>query len=375
MRNILAITLTTLIVGSLVPIYAVKGHIGNNQAKDSITHQRIGEKVVAVIQRKRTESLKGYVLVICKASTWKDLEKDSDLGPFLKHKTAASNLDAIVVMPPHPKEGSTYCIYLQEDRPIGFVEIKTAQGEEITEKNVAKGYISVTEESGHVIEGQVRFEEVVVYSDDNKPIPTLRVISEGKNQQEDYSSGAIKTKYGFLLVWNVPKNHYTLEIRGKDVRQISTERIQFRVNGMFLQILTAPTKDFIADAKRQKLDDRVVLEAHRDWEVKFMEGEYKEKLKVESSWQRLRNGKEALVWQINVPESARSNVKKQISLTLIKGEYVLMLGGVVTETIEESKSRQLLVDTIETLKTSDKPIDLRKLQEMIRKDASNGSGT
>jgi len=190
-------------------------------------------------------------------------------------------------------------------------------------------------------------------------------------QQEDYSSGAIKTKYGYLLVWNAPNNHYMMEIKGKNVRQVSTARVQFSVDGMFLQILTAPIKNFIEDSTRQKLDDRAVLESHRDWEVKFMEGDYKEKLKVESLWQKLSNGKDTLAWGIQVPESARSNVKKQLSLTLVKGDYVLMLGGVVTDTIEENTSRQLLLNTIETLKVSDKPIDLRKLQESIRKDTSN----
>src|SRR5262249_25142573 len=150
-----------------------------------------------------------------------------------------------------------------------------------------------------------------------------------------------------------------------------TERVQFSVDGMFLQILTAPIKNFMEDSTRQKLDDRAILEAHRDWEVKFMESEYKEKLKVESSWQKLSNGKDALAWGINVPESARSNVKKQVSLTAVKGDHVMMLGGVVTDTIEEQTSRQMLLNTIETLKVSDKPIDLRKLQESIRKDASN----
>lgn len=198
----------------------------------------------------------------------------------------------------------------------------------------------------------------------------LRVMA-----QEDFGSGAIKTSYGFLLVWNAPNNTYTLEIRGKDVRQRSTQRVQFSVDGMFLQILTAPTSDFIEASNRKTLTDKAILEAHRDWEVKFMEGDYKEKLKVESSWQKLSSGKDALAWEISVPESARSNVTKQISLTLIKGDFVLMLGGVVTATIAEAAARQLLVSTAETLKTSDQPIDLRRLQEFFRKEASAAETT
>ncbi len=198
----------------------------------------------------------------------------------------------------------------------------------------------------------------------------LSVANLKANSQEDYSSGAIKTASGFLLVWNEKNNYYTLEIKGKNVRQTSTERIFFSVDGMFLQINSVHTSNFLKDANKQKVDDKTILAIHMDWEANYMEGVYKEKLKAESSWQRLGNGKDALLWQINVPPSAGSKVKKQIYLTVMKGDYVLMLGGVVTETVEESATQQLLLDTVATLKISDKPIDLRKLQEAIRKEAS-----
>jgi hydrogenase maturation factor len=201
-------------------------------------------------------------------------------------------------------------------------------------------------------------------------IVLLSVASFKAEPQEDYSSGAIKTAAGYLLVWNEKNNHYMLEIKGKNVRQSSTERIFFNVDGMFLQINTAHTDNFLKDANKKKLDDKTILATHRDWEAKYMEGEYKEKLKVESSWQKLDNGKDALLWQIDVPPSARGNVKKQIYLTVMKGDYVLMLGGVETDKVEESATKELLLNTVATLKVSDKPIDLRKLQEAIRKEAS-----
>jgi uncharacterized protein involved in high-affinity Fe2+ transport len=337
----------------------------------------MGEKAVIVIKRKRTESLNGYLLVVCKAPSWKALEKDSDLGPFLKYKKAARNLDAIVAMPSNPKDGSTYGIYFQDNRPIGFVEIKTGQGEQLTQDNLAKAYVSVMEASDHGTAGQIRFEIGQVYSDDNQPIPTLTVINDGQaspaNQQEDYRSGAIKISSGYLLVWNVPNNYYILEIKGKDVRQTSTDRKFFSVDGMFLQIVDVSLENVLQAAKRQDLDDKAILEAHRDWEAKFMEGEYKAKLKIESSWQKVPNGNDALLWQASVPESAKGNVKKQVYLTVVKGDYVLMLGGAVTDTSGEGAIEQLLLKTIETLKTSDKPTDLQKLRDTIGKESS-GSG-
>lgn len=370
MRHILLKSLTTtVIVINLAFLFAVKVHSSTYQ--DSPTLEQIGEKAVLVIKKKRTESLNGYLLLVCKAPGWKTLEKDSDLGPFLRYKKAANNLDAIVAMPANVKEGSTYGIYFQDNKPIGFVEIKTGKGEKITAENIAKAYVSITEEIDPGSAGQIRFKRGQVSSDNDEPIPTLEVISD--SQQEDYRSGAIKSSSGYVVVWNQPNNYYVLEIKGKDVRQTSTERKFFSVDGMFLQIVDVPIADVLQTANRQKPEDKAILEAHRDWEAKFLEGEYKEKLKIESSWQKLSNGKDALLWQASVPESIKTNVKKQVYLSVVQGDYVLMLGGVVTDTIAESATQQLLRTTIETSKTSNKPTDLQKLRDAIRKESS-GSG-
>jgi hypothetical protein len=167
--------MTILVLGSLLLVPAIPRCVTIQEP----ALQQIGEKVVAVVQTKRTESLNGYLLVICKASLWKDLDQDSDIGPFLKFKTAANNLQAVLAMPKNPKDGSTYCVYLEGNKPIGFVEIKTAEAEKITEKNVAKGYLAL-EDSTYEPKGLVRFEQGVVHSDNDKPVPTLIVIDDGK---------------------------------------------------------------------------------------------------------------------------------------------------------------------------------------------------
>lgn len=373
MRQFSVKLLTTLLVLNVAVLCAPEVHSTRYQGNDSQVLQQIGaqqiaEKAVLVIKKKRSESLNGYLLIVSKAASWKSLEKDSDLGPFLRHKKAASNLDVIVAMPSDAKSGSTYGIYFQDNKPIGFVEIKTSKGEDISPENITKAYVSVTEDFDQGAASQIRFKAVDVFSDDDQRIPALEVISDGQAQQGDYRSGAIKSSNGYLLVWNQPNNYYILEIKGKDVRQTSTERKFFSVDGMFLQIVDAPVKDIIQAANGQKLADKSILEAHRDWETRFLETEYKGKLKTESSWQKLTNGKDALLWQIGVPENAKSNVRKQVYLSLVQGDYVLMLGGAVTDTIEESATQQLLLSTIETLKTSDKPTDLQKLRDIIRKE-------
>lgn len=182
--------------------------------------------------------------------------------------------------------------------------------------------------------------------------------------QEDVRSGVIKTSCGFLLAWNEPNNYYTLDIKGTDVRQTSNEQIHFSVDGAFLQVITPAMKNFLKD--QQKPETKTILTMHRDWETNFLESQYKEKLKVESFPQKLANGEEALLWQIEVPKSAKSNVKKQTYLTLVKGEHIFMLGSAVTATISEKASHRLLLLTALSLKASDKPTSLAKIQELYK---------
>jgi hypothetical protein len=186
-------------------------------------------------------------------------------------------------------------------------------------------------------------------------------------QQEKYRSGAINTRTGLLLVSNDADNWYTLEIKGSDVRLTSTKPKVFNVDGMFMQVVTAKISKFLGEQEKRPADEKTILQAHRDWEAKYAQGSYTEKLVIESSWQKLDNGKDALLWKYKVPEGTRTNVKEQIYLTVVKGDYVLMLGGIVTDEIKEEDSLKLLITTISSLKVSDKPIDFDQLQESIRK--------
>src|SRR2546430_11010345 len=136
-----------------------------------------------------------------------------------------------------------------------------------------------------------------------------------ETQQDKYRSGAINTRTGLLLVSNDPDNWYTLEIKGSDVRLTSTKPRVFNVDGMFLQVVSAKISKFLGEQEKRPADEKTILQAHRDWEAKYAQGSYTEKLVIESSWQKLDNGKDALLWKYTVSEGNKTNVKKQIYLT------------------------------------------------------------
>ena len=176
----------------------------------------------------------------------------------------------------------------------------------------------------------------------------------------------IKTDDGILFVWNVRGLYFTLSVKGKEIKPLDDpDHIFFSVDGQVLQIQTAAINNFAPDAKEKKLEDKAILAAHRDWEAKYIEDLIHAKLAVRTFNTKLSNGSEALMWQFDMPEGMNTEAQKQLYLTLVAKDYVLMLNSEATATIPDADGRKFLLDTIATLKLSPTPIDVKKLAESI----------
>lgn len=177
---------------------------------------------------------------------------------------------------------------------------------------------------------------------------------------------AIKTEEGFLLVWNQPNDYFTLEIKGKKILPLdSTEDIFFNVDGIVLQVQSVAVDEFLKEAGKVGESPQSILEAHKDWETRFIQDSLHRKLKVQSSALGLKDGSEALLWKFDMPKGIKSDAKRQLYLSVVHSGNVLLLNGVVTGKQKEEAVQQLLVNTVETLQTSAKPFDLLKLQESV----------
>jgi hypothetical protein len=204
-----------------------------------------------------------------------------------------------------------------------------------------------------------------------KPIdaqqPTAAPTQAAAPQSED-GWVAIKLDEGIVFVWNAPGLYFTLTIKGKEIKPLNDlEHIFFSVDGLVFQLQLASVSEFAPDAKERKLDDKTILAAHRDWEWKYLEGLLGSKLKVQSIDTKLDNGSQALQWQIDMPAGRNADAKKQLYLTIVGGNYVLLVNSVATNTISDDVARKFLLETIATLRVSPTPIDVKKLSDSIRK--------
>ena len=199
----------------------------------------------------------------------------------------------------------------------------------------------------------------------------INYSTRGVSLQQEDGWVAIKTDDGILFVWNVRELHFTLAVKGKDIKPLNDpDHIFFMVDGMALQIQVAPIREFAPDAKEKKLDDRAILAAHRDWESSFIAGLLKNKIQLHTFNVRLSNGGDASLWQFDMPEGMNVEEKTQLYLTVVREGGVVMLNNVATATISEEAARKFLLDTMATLKTSPVSIDVKKLSESVRKGAT-----
>ena len=198
-------------------------------------------------------------------------------------------------------------------------------------------------------------------------LTTTSAPSRVSLQQED-GWVAIRTGEGMLFVWNVHELHFTLAVKGKNIKPLNDpDHIFFTGDDMGLQIQVAAIREFAPDAKEKKLDDRTILAAHRDWEATFVEGLLKSKIQLHTFNVRLSNGGDASLWQFDMPEGMNADAKSQLYVTVVREGYVVMLNCEATATISEEAGRKFLLETMATLKTSPDAIDVKKLSESVRK--------
>ena len=195
----------------------------------------------------------------------------------------------------------------------------------------------------------------------------LLVAGSIRPNQEEKAIASIQTPTGAILVWNETGNYFTLEITGKSVRpNNSTGDVFFNVDGMVLQVQVAAFSQIFKGSSGKGQTAESILLAHKDWESEYAEGILGKKIKVQSSPLKLKNGNDALFWTYDMPEGVKAESKKQLFLTMVNNDSVIVLNSVVIGSTKEEDIKQLLTRTLETIKLSPEPFNVEKLREPFK---------
>ncbi|MEQ1764055.1 MAG: hypothetical protein ABL984_13040 [Pyrinomonadaceae bacterium] len=175
---------------------------------------------------------------------------------------------------------------------------------------------------------------------------------------------SIKTATGYLHVYNGTPHSFTFEISGKTVEaKQAAGNPAFSIDGNLVQVLLIPRTNFDPD---RKVKDDVILQAHQTWEMDYLKKEiFQSDLKVESESTVLGSEK-ALFWSF-VRTKYTVEFDRDAFFTMRLGDGIVGLSTPVKLGEDISAGRERLSKILKTIKISEKPFDIQKLSDNIRK--------
>lgn len=183
-------------------------------------------------------------------------------------------------------------------------------------------------------------------------LPLLCVGASG----QDTIYRVTRSAEGMVLVRYWPAgSQFTLEVKGKDVNfgaDARSLRPIFKVDGTLLLVHTAVISEFVNSPDAGRLDTPAILRAHRDWEARYIESKVLgKKLEVKSAPQKLPDGRDALLWEFDVPEGIALPFKRLVYLTVRSGEDFLLMLYMQLKSVEQAEAaRRFLLNTAATIK-------------------------
>lgn len=179
----------------------------------------------------------------------------------------------------------------------------------------------------------------------------------------------IQTEKGYLIVNNRETDSYTLEFRGIEFDPQDGDHPVFTIDDRLVQIVSVPKKNYWtpkANAKGEPSDDDL-LEAHKIWERDYLAGALKARLSVTSEIFDIERKRKVMYWSFAMPKELESDFSHQIFLTTLIGKDVLGLNASPKTAAEQRAYRDYLVESMNTLKTSSKPFNIKELEVLYKK--------
>jgi TPR repeat protein len=161
------------------------------------------------------------------------------------------------------------------------------------------------------------------------------------------------------LVWNQHGEHFTLEIPGKSFRLLSADgRYLLAADSFVVQVGSVAVAEFQQRAGGKSAAQ--ILAAHRDWEAKFLGGGKPQSAEID-----LGIAGKGLLWGFDTKAASTANdgrtvdpTTKQLYLTWLNGDRVVVLNGVVNSHTPEAQVRALLEQVAKSFHAGREPIDI-----------------
>jgi len=186
--------------------------------------------------------------------------------------------------------------------------------------------------------------------------------------KEDYSKQEvipIKTKKGFMIIFNYENSKSTLRIEGEDPK-LSEPFITFLVDNRALQITIVDVSD-ISNMKNCKNTGDTLI-AHKNYELQYLGKMIEEELVIRKEETINISKIEFLLWYYTLPSKLNAQLENQYIITTLIGDKVLMFHTAGSKKEKYKTVKKYLIKYASTLDIYDENMDINKIIEGVKNE-------
>ncbi len=176
----------------------------------------------------------------------------------------------------------------------------------------------------------------------------------------------IKSKKGFVFIFNDSLESFLLEIPGKKFASVDPDELIFSIDGQIIQFTVVPIKEFFIP--NSSLD---TLEQHFKFEVDFIsKNHFSDLTKLKPKIHTTKSNRRAFFWELSldVPpnDTSSETVVRQIYSTTNTEKFIIMLSSPITKANDYRKSKKKIIEALLNVQFSNNPYDVEKVRNYLK---------
>jgi hypothetical protein len=186
-----------------------------------------------------------------------------------------------------------------------------------------------------------------------------------KVNQEGEGLSVLKTKDGFLFVFNQRDESFLIELKGKKFLDVESEELIFSIDGQVIQFTIVPFSVFLKEGNSED-----TLIQHFEFEMGYIKSQLGKSVgKIKPQRITLKQGGDCLVWNFDVPgdpkDTSSEKVVKQLLATTKSFSNIVMLSSPLTRADDVTQCKNRFIQSFETFCYKQGLFDIQSIRDSL----------
>lgn len=183
---------------------------------------------------------------------------------------------------------------------------------------------------------------------------------------------------GVKIIYNSDGSSFQFDVKCSSFKPIEAENMLFLVDSLIFQITPVPLKEILG-RESDNMNDSLALIYHFAYEVRNIRNYISGYYKINNEFITGDNSRLINIWSFKMPNVNEDSTDKkskrivmQMYATTRAGDKIVVLSSALVKENNPELVKKLFVGTFNTLKVSDKKIDVEKIRKKLQKETGKG---